>query len=108
MNGKLIQTHEGILVYRDTEKEKKTNPSLLLIKDLKAHFNIPELPEERDLTDSLAFFGVCYLALMKELKGTQVRKWIDHNLCDVYSNNGMYPLEQCLLRYAEMKAQGGK
>ncbi|TGZ98880.1 hypothetical protein [Rodentibacter pneumotropicus] len=107
--GKLIQTHEGTLIYRNTEQEKKTNPSLLLIEELTAHFNVPTQPEERDLTDSLAFFGVCYLALIKELNGTPALKWLDNRLCDVYSQNGRYPLEQMLKKYAQCKAQqGGK
>ncbi|OOF89407.1 hypothetical protein BKG94_02095 [Rodentibacter ratti] len=109
MSSKLIQTHEGILIYRDPNKEKKTNPSLLLIDELNVRFNVPTQPEERDLTDSLAFFGVCYLALIKELNGTPILKWLDNRLCDVYSQNGRYPLEQTLEKYAQLKAQqGGK
>ncbi|OOF83813.1 hypothetical protein BKG92_02200 [Rodentibacter ratti] len=107
--GKLIQTHEGILIYRNPNKEKKTNPSLLLIDELNVRFNVPTQPKERDLTDSLAFFGVCYLALIKELNGTPALKWLDNRLCDVYSQNGRYPLEQTLEKYAQCKAQqGGK
>ena len=104
-----IQPLEGVLIYADESNGKKTqNPSLALISELVAHFNIPRNHEEQDLTDQLAFYGVCYLALFKELKGTPVRKWLDEKLCDVYSSNGMYPLEQCLERYAEMKEKGGE
>ena len=48
------------------------------------------------------------LALMKELKGTEVLKWINRNLCDVYSHNGGLPLEQTLEKYAETKSQKGE
>ena len=44
----------------------------------------------------MAFYSVCYLALMKELKGTEVLKWINRNLCDVYSHNGGLPLNKHL------------
>ena len=104
-----IQPLEGVLIYADESTGNKTqNPSLALISELVAHFNIPKNYEDRNLTDYLAFCGVCYLALFKELKGTQVDKWIDNTLCDVYSHNGRFPLEQCLQRYAEMKAKGGE
>lgn len=56
----------------------------------------------------MAFYSVCYLALMKELKGTEVLKWINRNLCDVYSHNGGLPLEQTLEKYAETKSQKGE
>ena len=105
----IIQPLEDVLIYADeSTREKTQNPSLALISELVMHFNIPRKDEEQNLTDQLAFYGVCYLALFKELKGTSVRKWIDEQLCDVYSSNGMYPLEQCLQRYAAMKAKGGE
>ena len=104
----IIQPLEGVLIYADeSTREKTQNPSLTLISELVMHFNIPRKDEEQNLTDQLAFYCVCYLALFKELKGPPVRKWIDEQLCDVYLNNGMYPLEQCLEKYAEMKAQEG-
>lgn len=105
----IIQPLEGVLIYADeSTREKTQNPSLALIRELVMHFNIPRKDEKQNLTDQLAFYGVCYLALFKELKGTPIRKWIDEQLCDVYSHNGRYPLEQCLQRYAAMKAKGGE
>ena len=108
MSKALITTTDGILICRDLEKEKKANPSILLINDLAKHFLIPKHDESQNITDALAFYGVCYLALFKELKGTKIDYWIDNELCDIYSHNGRYPLEQCLEKYAEMKAQKGE
>ena len=68
----LITTTDGILICRDSEKDKKANPSILLINDLAEHFLIPKHDEHKNVTDALAFYSVCYLALMKELKGTEV------------------------------------
>lgn len=96
------QAFEGVLIVQ--KGEKQTNPSLLLIDELIARFHIPE-SEKRDLMDRLAFYGVCYLALFKELKAPEfkpVRNWIDKNLCDVYSHNAI-PLEQTLAKYKALK-----
>nr|WP_315539513.1 hypothetical protein [uncultured Haemophilus sp.] len=108
MSRELITTTDGILIYRDSAKEKKANPSILLINDLVKHFLIPKYDDHGNLLDALAFYGVCYLALMKELKGTEALKWINRNLCDVYSHNGGFPLEQTLEKYAETKSQKGE
>lgn len=108
MSRELITTTDGILIYRDSSKEKKANPSILLINDLTKHFLIPKYDEHKNVTDALAFYSVCYLALMKELKGTEVLEWINRNLCDVYSHNGGFPLEQTLEKYAETKSQKGE
>ena len=108
MSRALITTTDGILICRDLEKEKKANPSILLINDLAKHFLIPKHDEYQNVTDALAFYGVCYLALMKELKGTEVLEWINRSLCDVYSHNGGFPLEQTLEKYAETKSQKGE
>ena len=108
MSRALITTTDGILICRDLKKEKKANPSILLINDLAKHFLIPKHDEHKNVTDVLAFYGVCYLALMKELKGTKVLEWVNRNLCDVYSHNGGFPLEQTLEKYAETKSQKGE
>ena len=108
MSRELITTTDGILIYRDSAKEKKANPSILLINDLAKHFLIPKYDDHGNLLDALAFYGVCYLALMKELKGTGVLEWINRTLCDVYSHNGGFPLEQTLEKYAETKSQKGE
>lgn len=108
MSRALITTTDGILNCRDSEKDKKANPSILLINDLAKHFLIPKHDEHQNVTDALAFYGVCYLALMKELKGTGVLEWINRSLCDVYSHNGGFPLEQTLEKYAETKSQKGE
>lgn len=108
MSRELITTTDGILIYRDSAKEKKANPSILLINDLVKHFLIPKHDDHENLLDALAFYGVCYLALMKELKGTEALEWINRNLCDVYSHNGGFPLEQTLEKYAETKSQKGE
>lgn len=103
---------EGVLIYSKNDQEKPKNPSIVLIQELCARFNIPRSKEleydDYSIIDRLAFYGACYLALFKELKGTKVDYWIDNALCDIYSHNGRYPLEQCLQRYAAMKAKGGK
>lgn len=108
MSRALITTTDGILICRDLKKEKKANPSILLINDLAKHFLIPKHDEHQNVTDALAFYSVCYLALMKELKGTKVLELINRNLCDVYSHNGGFPLEQTLEKYAETKSQKGE
>ena len=83
----IIQPLEGVLIYADeSTREKTQNPSLALISELVMHFNIPRKDEEQNLTDQLAFYGVCYLALFKELKGTPVRKWIQTMACIHLSN----------------------
>ncbi|HHF0443141.1 TPA: hypothetical protein ACPORJ_000768 [Haemophilus influenzae] len=102
---------EGVLIYSKNDQEKPKNPSIILIQELCARFNIPRSKEleydDYSIIDRLAFYGACYLALFKELKGTKVDYWIDNALCDIYSHNGRYPLEQCLEKYAEMKAKKG-
>ena len=55
MNGKLITTAEGILVFRDPNAPKIQNHSEQLLQDLLNHYHIPRNHEERDLTQNLAF-----------------------------------------------------
>ena len=50
MNGKLITTAEGILVFRDPSAPKIQNHSGQLLQDLLNHYHIPRNHEERDLT----------------------------------------------------------
>ena len=112
MNGKLITTAEGILVFRDPNAPKIQNHSGQLLEDLLQHYNIPRAHEEQDLTQELAFYCACYLALFTELKKTPIRYWIDENLSHFYAENALYPLPQALEKFTVLQAQkapeGGK
>ena len=105
MNGKLITTAEGILVFRDPNVPKIQNYSGQLLEDLLNHYHIPRNHEERDLTQELAFYCACYLALFTELKKTSIRYWIDENLSRFYAENALYPLPQTLEKFAALQTQ---
>lgn len=105
MNGKLITTAEGILVFRDPNAPKFQNHSGQLLEDLLNHYHIPRANEEHDLTQELAFYCACYLALFTELKKTPIRNWIDENLSCFYAENALYPLPQTLEKFAALQAQ---
>lgn len=107
MNGKLITTAEGILVFRDPNAPKIQNHSSQLLDDLLRHYNIPRAHEERDLTQELAFYCACYLALFTELKKTPIRYWIDKNLSRFYAENALYPLPQTLEKFAALQETKG-
>ncbi|MGP1628121.1 MAG: hypothetical protein ACTTG7_08750 [Aggregatibacter segnis] len=83
-----------------------------MLEDLLQHYNIPRAHEEQDLTQELAFYCACYLALFTELKKTPIRYWIDENLSHFYAENALYPLPQALEKFAVLQAQkapeGGK
>ncbi|WP_315090037.1 hypothetical protein [Aggregatibacter segnis] len=112
MNRKLITPPEGILVFRDPNVPKIQNHSGQLLEDLLQHYNIPRAHEEQDLTQELAFYCACYLALFTELKKTPIRYWIDENLSHFYAENALYPLPQALEKFTVLQAQkapeGGK
>ncbi|WP_288677144.1 hypothetical protein [uncultured Aggregatibacter sp.] len=107
MNGKLITTAEGILVFRDPNAPKIQNHSGQLLEDLLQHYNIPRANEEHDLTQELAFYCACYLALFTELKKTPIRYWIDENLSRFYAENALYPLPQTLEKFAALQETKG-
>jgi len=91
---------------------KKIFQASKLLEDLLQHYNIPRAHEEQDLTQELAFYCACYLALFTELKKTPIRYWIDENLSHFYAENALYPLPQALEKFAVLQAQkapeGGK